>query len=291
MGKNIDFHVHPTESELWIDSTGPLAPAIARNEKIRNRFIKPIERVAAEYRASNTIGVLLAWDAEAGTGLVRYPNKRVADIVRAYPDVFVGFASVDPWKGKMAISEMKRAVEEHGMKGVKFQQGAQAFYPNDHRFYPLWDACERANVPVLFHTGTTGIGAGLDGGGGIKLDHMRPIPYIDDVAADFPRLKIVCAHVSWPWEDEMLAIARHKRNVYIDLSGELPSRMPQRWKEMLSGPLKTKFLFGTDYPVIGPKAWLDDFRTMGIDDETARLVLSGNAMGILNLDREAGGTR
>jgi predicted TIM-barrel fold metal-dependent hydrolase len=112
---------------------------------------------------------------------------------------------------------------------------------------------------------------------------MRPIPYIDDVAADFPELKIVCAHISWPWEDEMLAIAKHKRNVYIDLSGELPSRIPDRWKQMLIGPMKNKFLFGTDYPVISPKDWLADFEKIGFDEETKKHILYKNAKNVLNI--------
>jgi len=279
----IDFHVHPTEPELWIDSTGSLAPAIQKNQKLRDRFIKPVEAMAEEYRSCNTMGILLAWDAESGTGLKKYSNERVVDIVKAYPDLFIGFASVDPWKGKFAVKEAIFAITELGMKGLKFQQGAQAFYPNDHRFYPLWEACAKLNIPVLLHTGTTGIGAGLNGGGGVKLDHMRPIPYIDDVAADFPELKIVCAHISWPWEDEMLAIAKHKRNVFIDLSGELPSRIPDRWKQMLVGPMKNKFLFGTDYPVISPKDWLADFENIGFDEETKKHVLYKNARNVLNI--------
>lgn len=283
MEKYIDVHVHPTEKQLWVDSSMELAPAIQKSEKIRSRFIKPIEQMADDYRAQNTMGVLLGWDAESGTGLPRYTHQRVYEIVRTYPDTFIGFASVDPWKGKFAIRELRAAVKEYGMKGVKFQQGAQAFYPNDRRFYSLWECCAELQVPVLFHTGTTGLGAGIPGGGGIKLDHMKPIPYIDDVAADFPDLNIICAHVSWPWEQEMLAIVKHKKNVFIDLSGEFPTKIPESWKTMMSGPLKNRFLFGTDYPVISPKDWIEDFERMGFGKDVKEKVLYGNAKHLLNL--------
>jgi len=283
MEKYIDCHVHPTEARLWIGASANLAPAIGKSEKIRNRFIKPLEVMANDFRSQNTMGILLAWDAESGTGLPRYPNERVWEIIKTYPDVFIGFASVDPWKGKFAVNELKVAVNEYGMKGVKFQQGAQAFYPNEKIFHPLWKTCSDLNVPVLFHTGTTGLGAGIAGGGGIKLDHMKPIPYIDDVAADFPELKIICAHVSWPWADEMLAIAKHKKNVFVDLSGELPSKIPESWKTMMSGQLKHKFLFGTDYPLISPKEWLDDFKKMNFGKDVEDNILYKNAKSVLNL--------
>ncbi len=283
MEKYIDCHVHPTEARLWIDASANLAPAISKSEKIRNRFIKPLEVMANDFRSQNTMGVLLAWDAESGTGLPKYPNERVCEIIKSYSDVFIGFASVDPWKGKYAINELKIAIKEYGLKGVKFQQGAQAFYPNEKIFCPLWKTCSDLNVPVLFHTGTTGLGAGLAGGGGIKLDHMKPIPYIDDVAADFPELKIICAHVSWPWADEMLAIVKHKKNVFVDLSGELPSKIPESWKAMMSGQLKHKFLFGTDYPLISPKEWIDDFKKMNYAKDVEDNILYKNAKAVLNL--------
>lgn len=284
MEKYIDFHVHPSDEMLWLRTYDGLAPAITKSEKVRMKLIKPIEEMAGIYRSQNTIGIILAWDAESGTGNPRYPNENIRDIVKKYPDVFIGFASVDPWKGKTAIKELDLAVKEYGLKGVKFHQGAQGFYPNDKRHYPLWEKICNLNIPIIFHTGTTGLGENLPGGCGIKLDHMKPIPYIDDVAADFPELKIVCAHVSWPWADEMLAVVKHKKNVYIDLSGTLPSTMPESWKNGIGGHLKSKFLFATDYPVVTPKEWIEDFKKMNFPEDIMDIVLIKNAKKILSLD-------
>src|SRR5207248_4199915 len=127
-----------------------------------------------------------------------------------HPKQFIGFGSVDPWKGRAAVKEAERCAKL-GLRGLKFMPNMQQFYPNEKRFYPLWETAQELGLVVLFHTGTTGVGAGRPGGGGIKLGYARPIPYMDDVAADFPELKIVMAHPAFPWQDEQLAILVHNR--------------------------------------------------------------------------------
>ena len=116
------------------------------------------------------------------------------------------------------MREARRLVEEYGVRGFKFHPSLQGFAPDDHVAYPLYEAIEELGVPALFHTGQTGIGAGLPGGGGIRLRYSNPM-LVDDVAVDFPELRIILAHPSFPWQDEALAVATHKRYVYIDLSG------------------------------------------------------------------------
>jgi predicted TIM-barrel fold metal-dependent hydrolase len=228
--------------------------------------------------------VLVAWDAETATGLPRLSNDYIAGLVSKYPDTFLGFASVDPWKGKVAVKELERAVRELGLKGVKFQQGAQAFYPDDRRFYPLWEKCAELGIPVQFHTGTTGLGEGLGGGHGIKLDYMRPIPYIDNVAADFPDLTIICLHPSWPWQEETLAMARHKGNVYVDLSGHLPGKFPESLINAIGTYLKNKAIFSTDFPAVDPGKWLAEFDSLGFTDEVKHKILVENSRKVMNLE-------
>ena len=121
--------------------------------------------------------------------------------------------------------QARRLVAEHGMRGFKFHPNLQAFFPNDRHAYPIYEAIAEAGVPALFHTGHSGIGAGLPGGGGIRLKYSNPM-YVDDVAVDFPELKIVLAHPSFPWQDEALSIAMHKPQVSIDLSGWSPKYFP-----------------------------------------------------------------
>jgi len=168
------------------------------------------------------------------------------------------------------------------LRGVKFQQAAQGFFPDDRRFYPLWEKCVELGVPVLFHMGTTGYGGGVRGGHGIRLKYVQPI-HIDDVAADFPELTIIGAHPAWPWQEEMLAICMHKANVYIDLSGWSPKYFPQSLVQYANTILKDKVLFGSDHPYIHPKRWLDDFERVAFKDEVRSKILIENAKRILKI--------
>jgi hypothetical protein len=190
---------------------------------------------------------------------------------------------IDPWKGKMAIRELEVAVGEWGMMGLKFQQSAQGFFPNDRRFYPLYEKCVELNIPVLFHTGTTGMGSGMPGGSGYHLKYAQPIPYIDDVAADFPELTIICAHPAWPWVEEIIAILLHKGNVYLDLSGWAPKHFPQPLKWDIARRLQDKVMFGSDYPFFHPKRWLEEFMAEGYKPEVVEKVLYKNAQRILKI--------
>src|SRR3954463_7813909 len=194
---------------------GPLREATERYFRT-SIPVRTVDEMADEFRADDVVAVLLAWDAQSESGLPPVTNDFVASCVERHPDTFLGFAGVDPWKGRAAVVELRRAVGDLGLRGLKLHPSAQGIAPNDQRCYPLYEAATDLDIPVLFHTGTTGLGAGLPGGGGIKLGYSRPI-LLDDVAADFPDLAIVAAHPSWPWQDEMLAVAQHKTNVWLDL--------------------------------------------------------------------------
>ena len=146
--------------------------------------------------------------------------------------------------------------------------------------YPLYAVIEELGVPALFHTGQTGIGAGVPGGGGVRLKYSNPLE-LDDVAADFPALQIILAHPSFPWQDEALAVATHKPNVYIDLSGWSPKYFPPQLVRYANTLLKHKVLFGSDYPVITPDRWLADFEALDIKPEVRPLILKENAARLL----------
>lgn len=282
MAKAIDMHVHlPTASFL----DGAIRPfRVAAETFFRNTVpVREMDEVARLYESLDIIGVLLAWDAETATGLPPLTNDEVAAIVKKYPRQFVGFACADPWKGKRAVEEMERAITELGMKGAKFHPGIQAFYPNDTRFYPLYEKISELGVPALFHTGTNGLGAGTPGGMGIKMDYTRPI-YLDWVAADFPELTIIGAHPAWPWHEEMLAIIGHKSNVFMDLSGWSPKYIPKAIMDEARSRLQDRILFGSDYPFIQPERWLADFDSLdGFKPEVRQKILYDNAARILKL--------
>src|SRR5262252_849454 len=167
MPKAIDFHVHLPIAEFMDVAIGKYRAATEQYFRIEVK-LRDIEEIADYYAEQDMVGVLLAWDAETATGQKPLRNDTVAEIVRRYPHQFVGFASVDPHKGDWAIAEMERAVRELGLAGAKFHPGVQAFYPGDPRYYPLFEKIAALGVPALFHTGTSGLGAGMPGGGAIK---------------------------------------------------------------------------------------------------------------------------
>ena len=282
MPKAIDMHVHlPTPSFL--------EAAIQPYHKPAEKFfrtsvpVRAMDEVARLYEELDIVGVLLAWDAETATKLKPLSNDEVSEIVGRYPKQFIGFASVDPWKGERAVVEIERAITELGLKGAKFHPGIQAFYPHDKQFYKLYETISALGVPALFHTGTSGLGAGMPGGMGIKLDYTRPI-WLDHVAADFPQLTVIGAHPSWPWHEEMLAILAHKANVYMDLSGWAPKYIPKMIWDEARKRLQDKILFGSDYPFINPQRWLEEFEAMeGFSPQAREKILHGNAIRILKL--------
>jgi uncharacterized protein len=240
------------------------------------------QEVADYYRARNLVAVVFTVDDEAGMGRPRLGNDQVLEAARANPDVLIAFGSVDPHKGKLAVREARELVEA-GVRGFKFHPNTQAFWPNDGAFFPLYEVIEQAGLIALFHSGTTGIGAGMPGGGGVRLKYSNPMA-VDDVAAEFPGLDIILAHPSFPWQDEALAIAVHKPNVYIDLSGWSPKYFPENLIQYTNTRLRHKMLFGSDFPLITPDRWLSDFEKLPIRDEVRPLVLKHNAATLLGLD-------
>jgi uncharacterized protein len=243
-----------------------------------------LAEIADYYRQRRMACVVFTVDAEAALGHQRVPNEDIAAAAAEHPDVLIPFASVDPAKGRMAVREARRLVTEHGMRGFKFHPSVQAFWPDDRAAYPLYEEIQHLGVPALFHSGQTGIGARLPGGGGIRLKYANPMA-LDDVAVDFPDLTIIIAHPSFPWQDEALAVANHKPNVYIDLSGWSPKYFPPQLVQYANSLLQDKVLFGSDFPLIDPDRWLTDFAALPIKDAVRPKILKHNAVRALGLDR------
>lgn len=243
----------------------------------------PTVQQTAEYYRERKIGcVIFPVDAERETGFRRYNNEEVAKIAAENSDIMIPFASIDPAKGKMGAREARRLVREFGVKGFKFHPTMQAFYPNDRSAYVLYEAIQEEGAIALFHTGQTGVGAGMRGGMNMRLKYSNPI-YLDDVAADFPDMPIIMAHPSFPWQEEALSVATHKPNVYIDLSGWSPKYFPAILVQYANSLLRKKMLFGSDWPAITPDRWLRDFEAINIKDEVRPLILKENAKQLLKL--------
>ena len=276
----IDMHVHVPRQ--------PGLPEIGVDAQLKRYFrvVDPphdAEDMAAKYKELDILGVIFSVDTETSTGEPPDTNDYVAGIMKSHPEQFIGFASVDPWKGKAAVLELERSVKELGLRGLKLHPVHQAFFPNDTHFYPLYEKATELGVPVLFHSGFAGAGAGTPGGSGLKLKYSAPIPYIDDVAADFPELTVIMAHPAWPWTDEQIAVALHKANVFLDLSGWLPRFIPETLVRETNTRLQDKVLFGSDYPYIQPDRWLQGMDALSIRDEVLPKLLLENARKVLKL--------
>jgi uncharacterized protein len=278
----IDFHSHVEMSKAGVDSL----PDVLRDaavEHFRGESARPTaEELAAYYRERKMMAVIFTVDAESFTGQPRVPNEEIAEVARANSDVLIPFASIDPHKGKRGVDEAKRLIAEHNVRGFKFHPNVQAFFPNDRMAYPLYEVIAESGLPALFHTGQSGVGSGLPGGGGVRLKYSNPM-HVDDVAVDFPELKIVLAHPSFPWQDEALAVAVHKPQVYIDLSGWSPKYFPPQLVHHANTLLRERVLFGTDYPFITPDRWLADFEKLDIKPDVKPLILKENAARLLGL--------
>jgi uncharacterized protein len=279
----IDVHTHAERSSHGDEDEVALEYLAAAKKYFGGEPPRPTTQdVADYYRERNMAAIVFTVDDESGMGRKRVSNDEVAELAHKNDDVLIPFASIDPHKGKLGIREAKRLIDEHKVRGFKFHPNTQAFWPNDRTFYPFYEVIAEAGLIALFHSGTTGIGAGMPGGGGVHLKYSNPM-CIDDVAADFPGLDIILAHPSFPWQDEALAIAVHKPNVYIDLSGWSPKYFPQNLIQYTNTLLKNKMLFGSDFPLITPERWLADFEKIDIRDEVRPLVIKENAAKLLGL--------
>jgi len=282
----IDFHVH-AEVSLGGNDPRPAHLREAAKRYFRDANVDPtVEDVVAHYRERQMACVLFAVDWGPDNEKPPVPNEEIAAAAAANPDVLIPFASIHPGRPN-AVEEARRLVEEHGVQGFKFHPNIQEFFPNDRMAYPLYEVIQEAGVPALFHTGHSGIGSGLPGGGGVRLKYSNPI-YVDDVAVDFPHLKIVLAHPSFPWQDEALSMAMHKPQIYIDLSGWSPKYFPPQLVHYANTLLKRQVLFGSDFPMIEPDRWLRDFDRLEIDPEVRPLILKENAARLLGLTNGAG---
>lgn len=229
----------------------------------------PIEAtVASMDSAAVDVGLLSAWRGPSGLDLVS--NDEVAGWVRAHPDRFAALATVDLDRPMSAVRELRHRVIDDGFVGLRVLPWLWRLPPTDRRYYPLFAECVQLGVPFCTQVGHTGPLRPSETG--------RPIPYIDEIAIDFPELVIVCGHVGYPWTEEMIAVARKHENVCIDTSAYTARRLPPE----LIAFMKTrtgqrKVLFGTNYPMIGHGHALAGLDEMGLSDAARHDYLHANA--------------
>lgn len=253
---SIDFHVHPW-TRSFVLKNEPIVEACRFFGIGTESLPSSIDDLLADMDSAG-IGraVILGQDTHA-TGNPSFrnytmKNEEVGRMAARSRERLVPFAGVDPNAGAAAVAELRRAVRRLGFRGLKVHSSANSVYPNDaKKMYPLYELCEEMRLPVLLHTGTTGLGD-------CELKYSKP-EYLDEVCQRFPDLKVVMAHFGWPWSDVAIAIALRNQNAYLDVSGWKPRYLPPNVLSYMNGPLQDRFVFGTDYPMLSPSKWMDDF--------------------------------
>ena len=279
----IDVHVHAE-----VSCHDPEDPVMAEFFDAASAYFKaPRERpkmpeIIELYREAQIALVLFTVDCESAMGAKRVSNYEVAEQAQKNDDICIAFASIDPHKGKYGAREARDLIENHGVKGFKFHGIAQNAHPADRMAYPIYEVINEYKLPAIFHTGHSGLGTGMRGGGGMRLKYGEPM-LIDDVAVDFPDMKIILAHPSWPWVDQSLSMALHKDNVFIDLSGWSPTYFPKQVIQYANTQLKHKMLFGSDFPLIHPDKWIAAAQEVGFRDEVMPGIMKDNAARVLGL--------
>jgi predicted TIM-barrel fold metal-dependent hydrolase len=272
----VDVHVHPPTEE-FVKTLGPLfEPTI---KYFRSDFkIKNFKEFAEDLRSQGITKAFLLPLTSSIEGLGRITNEHIAEICNSDPDLFIGFASFD-LKGDY-VSELKYAINNLGLKGIKIHPQLQLIRPDDEKISKVFEIADENKLPVVIHTGITGIGAGVKGGGGLPLELGKPI-YIDNLAIKYPNVNFIIAHFGWPWYEEALAVAYHKGNVFIDISGWSPKYIPQIVIKYMDSLLQDKFLFGSDYPMLKPSRILNELKMLNLKNETLNKILYENAKKIV----------
>ena len=272
----IDVHVH-----LEHDAGSTDADTAARKYFGPSVAATGAAALSEYYRSRKMACVVFTVD-ERLTGRPHVTNDAILEFAAANADIAIPFISVDPTRGASAVAEARRLIATGAVRGLKLHPPLQQFFANDPIAYPLYEVFAEAKLPVLFHTGHSGIGTGMRAGGGVRLKYGNPM-LIDDVAVDFPDMPIILAHPSFPWQDEAISVCLHKPQVYIDLSGWSPKYFSPTLIQYANSLLKHKVLFGSDYPWITPDRWLADFEKIAIRDDVRPLVLKANAARLFGL--------
>jgi predicted TIM-barrel fold metal-dependent hydrolase len=256
---------HVPEIERLFRQSGAshlLAAGVGADEMVAMLDAAGIERV-----------MMTTW---ARPGISVTSNDRVAEYVSAYPDRFVGVASVNLHKPYEAVRELERAVRDLGFKALRVIPWLWKLPPNDRLYYPLYVKCIELDIPFCTQVGHTGPLMPSDTG--------RPIPYLDEVALTFPQLKILGGHIGYPWTDEMISLAWKHENVYIDTSAYLPRYYPPQLLHFMNTYGQDKVLFGTNFPMLSFEKCAAQARALELKDESKLKFLRDNARRLFKLN-------
>ena len=270
----------PLIVDAWIQHPSPAFLRHAMFDSLRRWMgltevpdaIPPAFTIAALEAAGVARALTCAWWGPEGALI---SNDEVAALVATRPELFVGVASVDLSRPMDGVRELRRAVKQLGMKALRILPWLWNLPPNDRRYYPLYAECIELGIPFCLQVGHTGPLRPSEPG--------RPIPYLDEVALEFPELVIVGGHIGYPWTDEMISLATKYPNVYIDTSAYKPKRYPPALKDYLRAHGRKKVLFGSNFPMVSPADCIAQLDALALDDEARRLFLGANAARVFKL--------
>jgi predicted TIM-barrel fold metal-dependent hydrolase len=273
----IDMHSHWGTERGYVLRTPEQLAQQEKTWRSKPRYYTEEEQ-AQYFRAS---GVRVILDLGFDKGLTGAEAREIHDYTfeyqRTYPDCIIGnWIHVDPKSGKRARKEFERCLRAGaGFCGLAVSS-AGSTPASDPAWEPLYEICIEAGAPALIFVGTTGAGAGLPGGGGIRLDATHP-RHLDEVAAAHPRLTIIAARPAWPWQDEMIAIMIHKPNVWYELHGWSPKYHTPALKHEIARRLQDRVMFGADFPLFTYERLVDDWTKEGYAPEILEKVFHRNA--------------
>lgn len=243
------------------------------NTDLLNRGVSPDELIQMLDAAKVDQVMLTAWHRP---GRWVYSNDDVAEVARAHPDRVIPIACVNLEKPMEAVHELDRAVNELGCKALRIIPWLWNRPPNDRLYYPLYVRCIELDIPFCTQVGHTGPLMPSEPG--------RPIPYIDEIALDFPELRIVGGHIGYPWTDEMIGLAWKHANVFIDTSAYLPRYYPPQLVHFMSTYGKDKVMFATNFPMLTFEKCAQQARQLGLSEEVQARFFAENARRVFKLD-------
>jgi uncharacterized protein len=274
----IDVHVHPS-------TRGLDHHACRYFRRDLSEVPQTAEAFAALYIKHDVKAPLIGWHPSTVKDGSRNSNEHVIELATRFPDAFPGIlGSLDIHAEDLnALADYAQELARNPkVLGFKFHPPDQGFYPTERRLYPIWEVLQGSGKPVMFHAGFTVLGADTEGGSGIALDYGRPV-HLDTLARDFPRMKIIAAHPGWPWEQELVGVVTHKKNLFVDTSGYLAEQLPEIFLKAIGGRLQDKALFGTDFPYVDLEKALASFSRMNFKESVKEKLLLTNAKALFGL--------
>ena len=270
----IDFHVHPahyqsmTQSymDLLRQQWGDGLDQMIRTYSSAKAFLGLMDECGVDF------AVILAELAPITTGIA--DNESVAQFC-SESSRLIPFASINPYTSTRPAQELERWVKDHGFRGLKLYPTYQQFYPNDPRVYPLYAKAQELGIPVMLHVGSSVFA-------GSRLKYGDPI-YLDDVAVDFPGLRLVQSHSGRPfWYEKAFALARLHQNLYMEVAGLPPQKLLTYFPELER--LADKVIFGSDWPGVPTlKENIQAIQRLPIGEDAKHKILGGNAARLLDL--------